>query len=162
MNFLNAALLAGVAALSIPIIIHLFHKSRFKVVKWGAMHLLEAVLRTNQRRVKIEQWILLAIRTLIPILLALAMARPLWTGSSKLIGDAKSATVVLLDNSYSMEAARAGTSNWSIARDETQRLIGELRNGSQVYVLLMGQGGGGLLDEPTVDLSRVSQVLAKT
>ena len=162
MNWLNAGLLFGAIAGAIPIIIHLFHKSRFKIVKWGAMHLLEAVLRTNQRRVKIEQWILLAIRTIIPILLALAMARPLWTGASRLLGESRSSTVVLLDNSYSMEAARAGTTNWSIARDEAQRLVGELRNGSEAYVMLMGQGGGGLLDTPTVDLSRVTQVLAKT
>ena len=100
MTFLNAALLAGIAALAIPIIIHLFHKSRFQVVKWGAMHLLEAVLRTNQRRIQIEQWILLAIRCAIPALLALAMARPLWKGASSLLGNAKTSTVVLLDNSY--------------------------------------------------------------
>src|SRR5437773_10075730 len=99
MSFLNLSLLLGAAAFSIPIIIHLFHKSRFKIVKWGAMHLLEAVLRTNQRRIQIEQWILLAIRCIIPVLLALAMARPLWKGASNLIGEAKTSTVVLLDNS---------------------------------------------------------------
>ena len=53
-RFWEGALLGGVAALAIPIIIHLFHKSRFQIVKWGAMHLLEAVLRTNQRRIRIE------------------------------------------------------------------------------------------------------------
>ena len=74
MTFLNFALLGGVAALAIPIIIHLFHKSRFQVVKWGAMHLLEAVLRTNQRRIRIEQLILLAVRCAIPALLALALS----------------------------------------------------------------------------------------
>ena len=47
MTFLNFALVGGVAALSIQIIIHLFHKSRFQVVKWGAMHLL--VGRTLRR-----------------------------------------------------------------------------------------------------------------
>src|SRR5688572_8085253 len=161
MNFLNGALLAGIAALSIPIIIHLFHKSRFKVVKWGAMHLLEAVLRTNQRRVRIEQWILLAIRCAIPALLALAMARPIWQGSSKLLGDARTSTVVVLDNSYSMEAGRAGATNFGIAKDEAQRLVGELRSGSEAHVVLMGQGNG-LLDTPTSDLSRVTQALAKT
>jgi len=162
MNWLNAGLLFGVAAGAIPIIIHLFHKSRFKIVKWGAMHLLEAVLRTNQKRVKMEQWILLAIRTLIPILLALAMARPLWTGSKQLLGESRSSTVVLLDNSYSMDAARSGTTNWSVARAEATNLVGGLRNGSEAYVMLMGQGGGGVIDTPTVDLSRVTQVLAKT
>ena len=131
MTFLNAALLAGALALAIPILIHLFHKSRFEVVKWGAMHLLEAVIRTNQRRIRIEQLILLAIRCAIPVLLALAMARPVWQGAQKLLGEAKTSTVVLLDNSYSMAAGRAGLSNFSIARDEAsahpRRLEARLR-----------------------------------
>jgi len=162
MNFLNIALLGGVAALSIPIIIHLFHKSRFKVVKWGAMHLLEAVLRTNQRRIQIEQWILLAIRCAIPALLALAMARPLWKGAQALLGNKKTSTVILLDNSYSMGATRAGTTAYNLARDETLRLINELRSGSEVDAVLMGEGGRGVLDAPTYDVSRVTQALSKT
>ncbi len=162
MNFLNVALLAGMAALAIPLIIHLFHKSRFKVLKWGAMHLLEAVLRSNQRRVRIEQWILLAIRCLIPVALALAMARPIWKGARALLGEAKTSTVVMLDNSYSMDAGRAGTTNFAIARDEAQRVISGLQRGSEVFVALMGQGGRGLIDSPTYDLSRVTQALAKT
>jgi hypothetical protein len=162
MNFLNIALLGGAAALAIPILIHLFHKSRFKIVKWGAMHLLEAVLKTNRRRIQIEQWILLAIRCAIPVLLALAMARPLWKGAQSLLGEAKTSTVVLLDNSYSMDAAHAGTTGFGIAKDETLRLINELRQGSEVHAILMGEGGRGVLDAPTYDLSRVTQALTKS
>ena len=161
-SLLNAGLILGVAALAIPILIHLFHKSRFKVVKWGAMHLLEAVLRTNQRRIQIEQWILLAIRCAIPALLAIAMARPLWKGASSLLGNAKTSTVVLLDNSYSMDAAHAGTTGFGIAKDETLRVINELRAGSEVHIIMMGEGGRGLLDAPTYDLSRVTQALSKS
>jgi hypothetical protein len=163
MTFLNAALLAGAGAVAIPIIIHLFHKSRFKVVNWGAMHLLEAVLRSNQRRIRIEQLILLIIRCAIPLLLALAMARPVWKGMQQLMGDIPTSTVVLLDTSYSMEAGRAGLSNFSLARDEATRLINELKRGSDVSVVLMGEGGGGtpLLDKPTVDTARLTQALQK-
>jgi len=160
MNFLNAALLAGVAALSIPLIIHLFHKSRFKIVKWGAMHLLAAVLRTNQKRIKIEQWILLAIRCAIPAILALMMAKPVWQGAKQMLGEQPTSTAVLLDNSYSMEAERAGTKNFTIARDETERLVGGLKPGSEAYVFLMGEGRG-LLDQSTRDLSSVTQALGK-
>ncbi len=162
MNFLNGALIAGAAALAIPIIIHLFHKSRFKVVKWGAMHLLEMVVRTNQRRVQMEQWILLAVRCAIPVLLAFAMARPIWKGASRLLGDARTSTVVLLDNSYSMGASRAGATNFTLAKDNAQQLIAGMQSKSEVHVILMGQGGRGLLDAPTYDLSRVTQVLGKT
>jgi hypothetical protein len=159
MSFLNIALLGGVAALAIPIIIHLFHKSRFQVVKWGAMHLLEAVLRTNQRRIRIEQIILLIIRAAIPAILALCMARPVWKGVQKLIGEARTSTVILLDNSYSMAASRAGTTNFSLARDEAARLLNELPRGSDAQVVLMGEGGAPLLDEPTYDLARLTQAL---
>src|SRR5262245_57051598 len=162
MTFLNGALLIGTLALAIPLIIHLFHKSRFKTVRWGAMHLLEAVIRQNQRRIRIEQWILLAIRCAIPALLALMMARPLWKGASKLLGDAKTSTVVLLDNSYSMEASRAGTSNWALARDEAARIVSELKNGSEATVIMMGEGGSSLLDAPTYDTGRLLQALNKS
>lgn len=162
MSFLNIALLGGVAALAIPIIIHLFHKSRFQIVKWGAMHLLEAVIRTNQRRIRIEQIILLIIRAAIPALLALCMARPVWTGVRQLLGEARTSTVLLLDNSYSMAASRAGTSNFSLARDEAARLLNELPRGSDAQVVLMGEGGAPLLDEPTYDLARLTQALKQT
>ncbi|MES2572680.1 MAG: BatA domain-containing protein [Verrucomicrobiota bacterium] len=141
MSFLNLALLGGAAAFLIPILIHLFHKSRFEVVKWGAMHLLESVIRVNQRRVRIEQLILMMVRAAIPLLLALAMARPVWSGAKKLMGETKSSTVILLDNSYSMEAGRTGVSNFSTARDEATRLISDLKRGSDVQVILMGEGG---------------------
>jgi hypothetical protein len=160
MNFLNAAMLAGVAALAIPLLIHLFHKSRFKVVKWGAMHLLAAVVRTNQKRIKIEQWILLAIRCAIPAILALMMAKPVWQGAKQMLGEQPTSTAVLLDNSYSMEAGRAGITNFSIARDEAQRLVGELKPGSEACVFLMGEGRG-LLDHSSRDLSAVTKALGK-
>jgi hypothetical protein len=159
MNFLNIALLGGALALLIPIIIHLFHKSRFQIVKWGAMHLLEAVIRTNQRRIKIEQIILLIIRAAIPLILALCMARPVWKGVRKLMGDTRTSTIILLDNSYSMAASRAGTSNFALAKDEASRLLNELPRGSDAQVVLMGEGGAPLLDEPTYDLARLTQSL---
>ena len=161
MTFLNFALLGGVLALAIPIIIHLFHKSRFQIREWGAMHLLEAVLRTNQRRIRLEQWILLAIRCAIPAILALCMARPVWRGFQKLLGDTRTSTVILLDNSYSMAAGRAGTSNFAVARDEAARLLNEVKLGSDAQIVLMGEGGAPLLDEPTYDLARLSQALGK-
>ncbi|EDY21448.1 conserved hypothetical membrane protein [Chthoniobacter flavus Ellin428] len=158
-GFINGALLAGAFALAIPIIIHLFHKSRFQIVKWGAMHLLEAVIRTNQRRIKIEQIILLIIRAAIPLILALCMARPVWKGVRKLMGETRTSTIILLDNSYSMAASRAGTSNISLAKDEAERILNEVPRGSDAQVVLMGEGGAPLLDEPTYDLARLTQSL---
>ena len=47
MSFLNGALALGALTALVPLVIHLFNRSRFKVIKWGASHLLESVLRKN-------------------------------------------------------------------------------------------------------------------
>ena len=75
MTFLNGILAFGAIAALVPLLIHLLNRSRFKVVAWGAIHLLESVLRKNRRQIQLEQIILLIIRCIIPILLALALAR---------------------------------------------------------------------------------------
>ena len=89
----------------IPLIIHLLNRSRHRKVRWGAMHLLSRVVRTNQRRLRIQQLILLALRCAFPAVLALALAGPVLTALDFLPGDAPGRTVILVDNSYSLAAA---------------------------------------------------------
>ena len=86
MTFLNTALLSGLALVGIPILIHLLHRRRVKIIRWGAMHLLDAAFRANTRRLKFEHLLLLLVRCLIPVLLALCMARPVLTGIRPLLG----------------------------------------------------------------------------
>ena len=58
MNFLNQALLFGFFAVSIPIIIHLLNRRRFRKVRWAAMKFLQVSVEKNQRRMKVEDLIL--------------------------------------------------------------------------------------------------------
>lgn len=160
--FLNAALLAGILAVSIPIAIHLFHKSKFRVVPWGAMHLLEAVLRKNTRRLKLEQLLLLLLRCAIPVALALVMARPVLKGMERLLGEAKTSTIVALDNSYSMEAGGLNRSNYLQAREAARQILELPPQGSEAAVVQMAGGVSVLLDEPTFDLERLRGELGKT
>src|ERR1041384_2847580 len=76
--------LAGALLASIPIIIHILNRRRFKVVPWAAMEYLLAAMRKNRRRLKFEQWLLLAVRCLVLFLLGLALARPLGCDRSSL------------------------------------------------------------------------------
>src|ERR1700709_878808 len=69
--------LAGILLAAIPIIIHLLNRRRFKTVTWAAMEFLLRAMRKNRRRLKFEQWLLLATRCLLVFLLGLALARPL-------------------------------------------------------------------------------------
>jgi len=161
MTFLNAALIAGMAAVAIPVIIHLFHRSKFKIVPWGAMHLLEAVLRKNTKRLRLEQLILLLIRCSIPVALALCMARPVITGLDTLLRDKKMSTVLIIDNSYSMEAGGPANSNFHQAKEAARQIIDNLVPGSDVAIIQMAGGASTLLDDPTFDLDRVRGELGK-
>src|SRR6266705_1013828 len=69
-----AAFGAMAGAVSIPIIIHLLNRKRFRVVVWAAMRFLLAAQRKNSRRLRLEQLLLLAVRTLLLLLLVAAMA----------------------------------------------------------------------------------------
>src|SRR5580700_72066 len=69
---LSAAAVAG-GVVSIPIIIHLLNRRRFKTVTWAAMRFLLAAQKKSSRRMRIEQLLLLVVRCLIVLLLVLAM-----------------------------------------------------------------------------------------
>jgi hypothetical protein len=159
MTFLNIILLGGLSAAGIPVLIHLLNRNRFKVVKWGAMHLLEAAFQPNQRRLQIEHWLLLLVRCLIPALLALCLARPVITGASQLFGAAKSSLVLLLDNSYSMEFSGGGSANFSEARDDAANILANVGRGSDASLILMAGGVAPLLPAPTFDLDQLQQLL---
>ena len=77
--------------------IHLLNRRRISVVRWGAMHLLQEVIKQKKRRLHIEQWLLLLVRIALPIVLALCLARPVLTALRQLPGFGKTSLVVLLN-----------------------------------------------------------------
>lgn len=143
MTFLNALLALGSLAFSIPLIIHLLNRSRYITIDWGAMQFLESSVRVNARRIQWKQLLLLLIRCLIPVLLALAMARPIvlsWrdSGASNAM-----ALAVLLDDSLSMQtlddsSPNASTSRWTRACRELSDIADQLPTGSSICLILTG------------------------
>lgn len=158
MTFLNFMLLGGLAAATLPVIIHLLNRQRYQVVKWGAMHLLETVLKVHTRRMKWEQIILLIVRTAIPLFIAICMARPVLTGMNQLAGTAKTSTVVLLDNSLSMESGETDKSGFITARDTTARIANQLPRGSQIAIVGMAgafEDGGEPSSDPAGSVQKI-------
>ncbi len=152
MTFLNVAMIGGIFALTIPVLIHLLNRQRPRVVRWGAMHLLEQVVRTQRKRLKFEQILLLLVRAMIPVLLALCMASPVLTGCRHLSGSGRGSVVVLFDNSYSMSAGGANASHVQALRG-TIELLGALPDGSDASVIMMAGGATPLLESPTVRIA---------
>ncbi|RIK80697.1 MAG: hypothetical protein DCC68_10520 [Planctomycetota bacterium] len=68
--------IAGAAAATGPVIIHLLNRRRFRVVHWAAMDFLREAIRRNRRILELRDLLLLALRTLAVLLFGLALARP--------------------------------------------------------------------------------------
>lgn len=98
-----AFLLAGLAA-GVPILIHLINRHRALVHRFPALRFLLMADRRTARKFRLYQLLLLALRVLAILLLALLLSQPRWGGeASAALAQPAQATVVLLDNSLSMQ-----------------------------------------------------------
>jgi hypothetical protein len=103
MGFLNPLLLVGLAAAAIPIVVHLFNFRRPQRVDFSTLRFVREIEATAMRRVRIRQWLLLALRTLAILFLVLAFARPTRTADAGVFEEGAARSLVLvLDNSRSM------------------------------------------------------------
>ena len=134
---------AGLAAVSIPIVIHILNRRRFKTVTWAAMDFLLRAMKKNRRRLRFEQWVLLATRCLVVFLLGMALARPLACENRSLagIGGRTGLNVFVIDNSYSMayESNRPGDARAHLdqARKIAKALMGQMNSGGESVAIVL-------------------------
>src|SRR5438270_1467028 len=101
--FLNPAfLLIAVALVSVPIIIHLINRMRFKRIRWAAMEFLLKAQKRTRRRLIIEQLLLLALRCFLIALVGLLVSRFVGCSNANLTGK-PNLHIVLLDDTLSMQ-----------------------------------------------------------
>lgn len=103
MSFLAPFFLLGLAALAVPVLIHLTQKERKSVVQFPSLMFLRKIPYESVQRRRIRDWLLLALRLAAILLIVMAFARPFVRGSSvaAAAGGARD-IVVVLDRSYSM------------------------------------------------------------
>jgi hypothetical protein len=139
--FVNPGYLAsGAALLSVPVIIHLINRLRFRRVKWAAMEFLLASQQRNRRRVLLEQLLLLLLRIMLVALLVMLVARPLLDPRQwAFLRGEKTQHLVLVDDSGSMQDRWAETTAFDAARDVVRKLAaeGERRPDTQTLTLLL-------------------------
>lgn len=154
MAFLVPAVLAGSLAIAAPIAIHLLNKTRVKVVRWAATRFLMESLQKNQRRLQVEDLILLVLRCLFIILLALAFARLVLNpgGAQDQAGSAPSVAILLVDQSASMGQSDGFRTRFDQAKDAANKVIDGMGPGSQVALFLVGNRVNQIIPRPTANL----------
>lgn len=135
LSFLVPAFLIGLAALAIPVIIHLTRKQTKDSLEFPSLMFVSRVEYKSTRRRRIRNWPLLLLRCLAIALIALAFARPFVQSeeadAAPLVSGSRE-MVLLLDRSYSMGYG----DRWARAKAEALRRIDGLGPNDRGSVVL--------------------------
>src|ERR1700722_1098943 len=116
-GFEHLPMLGWLVAAGVPLLIHLLSRRKQREVHWAAMTFLLAAVKRRSQRVRLEQWLLLLIRTLIVVLVVIAMAEPFINRSTMIVGpSARTHRVLVIDGSYSMDFRSGDRSRFERAK----------------------------------------------
>lgn len=162
MTFAAPLMLAGLAALAVPVVIHLLNRSRSAAVDWPTLRFLQLSHQQSAQRRRLKNLLILLLRLALLALLVLAMARPFrqdrqWQQPP----DLPTTLIIVLDNSYSMGAAAGGTAGtrFDRARELALAQVAALSLEDEVGVVLANERAAVLTEHPTRDRQRISSLL---
>lgn len=133
MSFLAPLFLAGLAALAVPVLIHLIQRERKQVVAFPSLMFVRRIPYSSIRRRRIHNWALLLLRLAALALIVAAFARPFVRGTPMAAAASGARDiVVLLDRSYSMGHG----DQWERARQAARDVIAGMASGDRATVIL--------------------------
>jgi len=135
MTFLNPAILFGLIATSIPIILHFLNLRKLKKVEFSTLIFLKQLQKTKIRRIKIKQWLLLLLRVLIITFIVLAFARPTIKNISFTSKSANTTAVIIIDNTFSMSVITGTGSYFNKCKQIAKNLINNFNAKDEIAVL---------------------------
>ena len=148
-------MLGWLAAAAAPLLIHLWSRHRFREAPWAAMQFLLAALRKNSRRLQIQQWLLLALRTLLIAIVVLAVAEPYGENFAAGGAGAPVHKVLVIDGSFSMAYRDGETSRFDLAKRSAVDLVQSSRAVDSFTVILMARPAKTIVGRETVDHTAV-------
>ena len=136
------------ALIGVPILIWLINRHRYRRRPWAAMTFLLKALKKSQRRLQLQNLLILLIRCLILLFLVLAIMRPVLQRNPFTGSDEGQNWIFVVDTSYSMDYREGSISLFDQARSTVADVLeGMLQEGDQVACMT-------LADEPRVLLER--------
>lgn len=147
MGFLAPVMLIGLAALAVPIAIHLIGRSRARVVKSAALDFLLATKRRTARRLRIRERLLFLVRLIACAAIALALAKPFTSCERKgpHVTRGPQAAVLVIDDSFASGYMVDGKPWLAGATAEARRLLQQLGPLAEVTIVRASEG----TDHPT-------------
>ncbi|MDX1667704.1 MAG: BatA domain-containing protein, partial [Saprospiraceae bacterium] len=122
MQFIYPTFLFALAALAIPIILHLFYFRRFKRVYFTNVRFLREVKEETSARSKLRNLLVLLMRLLAIAFLVLAFAQP-FIPQGEEVEQGRKAVSIFVDNSFSMSAQSQDVSLMEKAKQRAREIV---------------------------------------
>ena len=137
-SFLQSYFLWGLAAVSLPFLIHLLNRRKPKRIRFSTLFFLKQLQQKKMRRLKIRQLLLLLLRALIVLMFVLAFSRPTMKSQSFLLGQAnvRTAAAIVLDNSMSIQLEGGQGVLYNKALEGVKQILQQLKQGDQISLFL--------------------------
>ncbi len=145
MGFFAPWFLAGIAAVAVPIYVHLLRRHTTTPHPFSSLMFFERRTQSSIKHRRLRYLLLLSLRTLLLLLLALAFANPFINRTAANMSSEK-LLLLVIDNSFSM---RAGT-RLADARNEALSVLSSRRPTDRAQVMTLGSQLQ-VLTQPTVD-----------
>ncbi len=146
--------LAGLAAIGLPVWLHLLQQHKVDPVRFPSLQLFERRTETSVRQRRLKYRVLFALRALMLLLLALLFAQPFIRREPRSSGAAE-LNLIVVDRSFSMRAGGA----LDRAKQEAAALADRLGAGQLAEVVALS-GRAELLTQPTADKAELKSAIA--
>lgn len=164
MTFVNPILAAvGLACVAVPILIHILMRRRRRPIAWAAMRFLLEAYQQQRRRLRFEQWALLAARCLLVALIALALGRPIVGSLLGRGGQGPATLTILIDNGVASQAVDPQTGRPALDRhkDAALALLERLdpAAGDRAALITMGAPARAVVMPASADIAALRQLV---
>jgi hypothetical protein len=133
--FTNLALLSGLAALAVPVLIHLLLKRKKQRLRFSTLQFFVKQDEQASKRRKLRHWLLLAVRLLLVTLLVTSFARPFTRTILSTTSPGKRIGIFVLDRSMSMQAAVRGATAWNRSLNLARTTLREFKADEQAALV---------------------------
>ena len=161
LSFLHPALLWGLAAAALPLLVHLFFRRRPRPTPFPAVDFILRARRETERRLRLKRVLLFLARTALLAAVALAIARPRAERPEEAalaVARGPRATAIVLDASASMGYRLGGRTLFDRARADALEALASLGPDEPALALVCGTAPP-VAEAPSFDRAQVRRVL---
>jgi hypothetical protein len=158
LGFESLPMLGWLAAAAAPWLIHLLSRRKYRETAWAAMDFLLAAMKRRTRRIRIEQWLLLLVRTLVIAALVTAVAEPYFEHAVPIFSpNGSTHHVLVIDSSYSMAYQTADRTRFERAKQWAERIVEQSPRGDGFTLVQMAAPPRVIVATPGLEKEPVRQ-----